>query len=215
MYYPNMMAWSCGRSRKLKSNIEQDYAKYLYSTNKINEIINMHKENRRICLDIGFGAGDSIIQTLMNGKSIVIGCEIFKPAIFHTLTRVEDKDRVFLCMAFINDLIQSLPLNSFDEIKMLCPDPWPKYKHRMRRCYNIRKFDLEIVKILKKEGIFTLASDIKSITQNMVNLFNSPYFDIAQNEYTTYDECPHKTEYCKKGFNAGRHVYEMIARKSI
>ncbi|QEK37854.1 hypothetical protein FZC35_00430 [Candidatus Cytomitobacter indipagum] len=209
------MTWTCGRSRKLKNNLAKNCEKNICNNENIRDVINNIPKEKKLCLDIGFGSGASVMQTLKDENTVVVGCEIFKPAILQTLMSVNDNSKVFLFMSFIDDLIKKIPSCSFDEIKMLCPDPWPKYKHRMRRCYNIYNFDLKIARILKGKGKFIMASDISEMTLNMVKLFDSPIFNIECNKYTDYDSCPHKTDYCRKGFRAGRDVNEMISIKAI
>lgn len=213
--YPYLMAWTCGRSRKLKSKINQDYEKHICDSMDIREIINSVDDDKKLYLDIGFGSGASIFQTMQDSNAIVIGCEIFKPAILQTLAKIEDKGCVFLFMSFIDDLLNFIPSCSFHEIKMLFPDPWPKYKHRMRRCYNIPNFDLKIARILKGGGRFITVSDIADISYNMTKLFDNPIFKVKCKQYESYDVCPYKTYYCKKGFEAGRIAHEMVAKKII
>ncbi len=203
------MSWSCGRSRKLKNSIYENLDKYI----KTNENIEFPKDtNIKICLDIGFGTGDSILKTLEE-KSFVIGCEIFKPAILQTLSKIDDKSRVTMHMSFIGDLIKKIPSASIDEVKILFPDPWPKYKHRMRRCYNLMHFDLQVARILKNSGQFIFASDIFNMFDGINKVFKNDYFTTYQNQYNSYENCPYKTSYAKKGFTAGRKVYELIAKK--
>ncbi len=205
------MSWSCGRSRKLK-NFDQNLNQYILSGDQAEDFSAFTSKNLELHLDIGFGIGDSIVQTLEKESVFVIGCEIFKPAILNTL-KIVDPSRVALFMEYSNNFLSKIPSASISEIKMLFPDPWPKHKHRMRRCYNIKRLDLQIARILKSDGKFIFASDVFNIAKGMKNLFSSDFFKIESNQYNSYDECPHKTSYARKGFIAGRNVHEMIISK--
>lgn len=51
-----------------------------------------------------------------------------------------------------------LPDNAFDRIHLLCPDPWPKDKHRVNRLMS-SNFMGRLVRVLKSGGIFHFSSD--------------------------------------------------------
>lgn len=60
-----------------------------------------------------------------------------------------------------------LPDNSADAIHLLCPDPWPKEKHRFHRILS-SEFAATISRKLKESGIFHFSTD------------HRPYFDSAK-----------------------------------
>jgi len=51
-----------------------------------------------------------------------------------------------------------LPDNSIDRLHLLCPDPWPKGKHRSHRLLT-SDFTARIHRVLKEDGIFHFSSD--------------------------------------------------------
>ena len=55
-------------------------------------------------------------------------------------------------------LSRLLPDNSIDRIHLLCPDPWPKERHRGHRLLA-SDFTTQIHRVLKKGGIFHFSSD--------------------------------------------------------
>ena len=55
-------------------------------------------------------------------------------------------------------LSRLLPDNSLDRIHLLCPDPWPKDRHRGHRLLA-SDFTTQIHRVLKKDGIFHFSSD--------------------------------------------------------
>ncbi len=55
-------------------------------------------------------------------------------------------------------LSRLLPDNSLDRIHLLCPDPWPKDRHRGHRLLA-SDFTTQIHRVLKEDGIFHFSSD--------------------------------------------------------
>ncbi|MBO5765419.1 MAG: methyltransferase domain-containing protein, partial [Lentisphaeria bacterium] len=55
-------------------------------------------------------------------------------------------------------LSRLLPDNSLDRIHLLCPDPWPKDRHRGHRLLA-SDFTTQIHRVLKENGIFHFSSD--------------------------------------------------------
>ncbi|USO00823.1 MAG: hypothetical protein H6845_00635 [Alphaproteobacteria bacterium] len=207
------MQWTCGRSRKLKKNINLECDKNILELTDITSLLS--KTNRNV-LDIGFGSGDSVLADLEHG-SHVLGCEIFKPAVYETLDKIlkfgYDLSKSHFYIGFVDELLKFLKTPVFAEVKMLFPDPWHKNKHSKRRFYNIPYFDLLIFRVLCNKGRFVFASDIEYMYVNARKLFLSQLFTIEDAIFDAYEACPYRTAYCKKGFEAGRKVYSMVATK--
>jgi tRNA (guanine-N7-)-methyltransferase len=51
-----------------------------------------------------------------------------------------------------------LPDQSFDAVKLLFPDPWPKKRHHKRRIVQ-PPFVAEVARVLKPGGLFHVATD--------------------------------------------------------
>ncbi len=51
-----------------------------------------------------------------------------------------------------------LPDSSIDRIHLLCPDPWPKPKHRGKR-FVTTDFMARIARVLKRDGVLHLSTD--------------------------------------------------------
>ena len=73
-----------------------------------------------------------------------------------------------------------LPPESIDRIHLLCPDPWPKKRHAIRRLV-CTDFLVRLLRILKPGGILHMATDY------------APYFDEWQSmlaRIPSYAPCP-------------------------
>ena len=74
--------------------------------------------------------------------------------------------------ADIRKIINFFPPNSVYAIKILFPDPWPKFKHKDRRL--IQNFFIDnLYNILKLKGCITLASDHSIMKSWILEIFQS------------------------------------------
>ncbi|NLZ62199.1 MAG: methyltransferase domain-containing protein [Lentisphaerae bacterium] len=63
-----------------------------------------------------------------------------------------------------------LPPRSIDRIHLLCPDPWPKRHHRVKRLV-CTDFVTRLTRILKPDGIVHLATDHAPYFDNWLEIF--------------------------------------------
>ncbi|QEK39245.1 tRNA (guanine(46)-N(7))-methyltransferase TrmB [Candidatus Nesciobacter abundans] len=201
----------------------------LSATNTINrsehmlEGINFYKDLEKrseLFLDLGFGSGDSLMHHLKNSDALILGCEIFKPGIYGAVEKINSilgevearkaSERTRLFLAFYQDILRKVPNASVDKIFMLFPDPWPKFKHSKRRCYNLPNLDLLLFRSLKTGGKFIFASDIKEIADGMYRMLCDIDFtggSLARYECKNISEFEYKTTYARKAFSNGRSAY--------
>ena len=131
----------------------------------------------KIILEIGFGSGENLINSAKMYPSILhIGADPFlntnarciKELLKNNITNVK------IWPDDIRQIIKLFPLNTFSEIKILFPDPWPKFKHKGRRLIQ-NDFLSSLYNILKPKGIVILGTDhpiMKSwILENFQNHF--------------------------------------------
>jgi tRNA (guanine-N7-)-methyltransferase len=115
-------------------------------------------------LEIGFGGGEHLLhEASRHAGTGFIGVEPFVNSMAKMMTALSETPlgnlRVYDDDA--TQLLDWLPDASLDGIDLLYPDPWPKKKHWKRRFVsqvNLGRF----ARVLKKGGVFRLASDIDS-----------------------------------------------------
>jgi tRNA (guanine-N7-)-methyltransferase len=73
-----------------------------------------------------------------------------------------------------------LPPQSLDRVHLLCPDPWPKKRHTIRRLV-CTDFLCRMRRILKPGGIFHLATDYGPYYEDWLRMFAALDF---------YEPCP-------------------------
>lgn len=116
----------------------------------------------RYQLEIGFGGGEHLThQANNNPNTAYIGVEPFINGMAKMLGAIVDHDveNVRLYDDDATQLLDWLPENSLDQIDLLYPDPWPKFRHWKRRFIsqkNLSRFS----RVLKPGGKFRFASDI-------------------------------------------------------
>lgn len=136
------------------------------------------KEKQRYCMEIGFGDGDHLAALALRYPDTgFIGVEVYRNGVaqlLSLLTGIKDgnsnmlgqhislkegmTDNVRIFDDDVRILFSALPTASFDKIYLLFPDPWPKNKHAQRRFINPENLK-EIARLLKKGGIFQVATD--------------------------------------------------------
>jgi tRNA (guanine-N7-)-methyltransferase len=116
----------------------------------------------------------------------------------------------------IRKIIEFFPSNIFSEIKILFPDPWPKFKHKNRRLIQ-DNFLISLYNVLKINGIITLATDHFIMKSWILEIFqnNSGFQWTAE----TADDWRIKpihyvaTKYEQKAINENRDPYWFIFKK--
>lgn len=90
-----------------------------------------------VCLDIGFGLGDSIIgMSQQNKQKIYLGCEIHKAGISTVLGNISSLgiENVRVIKADVNLLLGTyLKDRCLDEVCIFFPDPWPNAERDSER----------------------------------------------------------------------------------
>jgi tRNA (guanine-N7-)-methyltransferase len=118
-------------------------------------------KSKKIILEIGFGAGDNIVNSAkMNPDNFHIGADPFLNTNAKCLKELL-KNKIMNVKIWPDDIrkiIEFFPSNSISEIKILFPDPWPKTKHKNRRLIQIELLNF-FYNILKLNGTITLATD--------------------------------------------------------
>ena len=145
----------------------QEGAKYLIknsdfsSTSKlILEDLVEFKPKEKI-LEIGFGSGENLLKSAkMNPDVLYLGADPFLNTNAKCIKAILNYNikNIMIWPDDIRKIIEFFPSNIFSEIKILFPDPWPKFKHKNRRLVQ-DNFLISLYNVLKTNGIITLATD--------------------------------------------------------
>lgn len=113
-------------------------------------------------MEIGFGGGENLAADAKNNPDVgIIGCEPFINGVAKLLAHIhaERLANVRIHAGDAREVLEGLPDASIDCVKILYPDPWPKWKHRRRRFIspeNIRR----LARIMKTGAELRFATDI-------------------------------------------------------
>lgn len=132
------------------------------------EYCNLQIPEKRVELDLGCGKGKFTVELAEKfpechviAADVMIGRlrKLVKKTVRLRLDNIEIlRVEASSLMGYI------LPDNSVDRLHILCPDPWPKTKHKGNRLIS-SQFLSSVVRVLKPEGVFHFSSD------------NNAYFD--------------------------------------
>ena len=148
-------------------------AKYILKFENFTEVFSKHKQNR--ILEIGFGNGENLVNSAkINPGTLYLGADPFintnvqciKKILKYKLTNIK------IWPDDIRKVINIFPIKSISEIKLLFPDPWPKFKHHNRRLIQT-DFINSIYKILKTKGTVTVGTDHKILKSWILEKFQA------------------------------------------
>ena len=168
-------------------------------------------------LDIGFGAGETLVSIAQNKLDIsLLGAEVYQSGIGTVLSKADkfNLENIKIVNEDAEDLLQNkIPDNGFDAIIMFYPDPWPKRRHHKRRLIKKEFIDL-LNKKLKPNGIFYFKTDWKDYFDKVNLLFEDPNWeDLNLKDLEEHLRNIPPTSFEKKAIQANRSLNTKIVRK--
>jgi tRNA (guanine-N7-)-methyltransferase len=161
-------------------------------------------------VDIGFGAGESIVAAATKWPAErILGVEVHEAGITHLLTDLAGAE-IGNVRVVRGDILEALPLlpnRSLREICIFFPDPWPKIAHTHRRLVRV-----DVVQALAERladgGLLRLATDADHYAEQMREV-------CAAEPQLTQMDAPDRvmTKYEQRGRAAGRAIVDLAYRK--
>ena len=175
----------------------------------------------QIVLEIGFGSGENLLKSAkMNPDVLYLGADPFLNTNAKCIKAILNYNikNIMIWPDDIRKIIEFFPSNIFSEIKILFPDPWPKFKHKNRRLVQ-DNFLISLYNVLKINGIITLATDHFIMKSWILEIFqnNSGFQWTAE----TADDWRIKpvhyvaTKYEQKAINENRDPHWFIFKKIL
>ena len=203
----------------------QEGAKYLIkncdfsSTSKLILEDLVEFKPKEIILEIGFGGGENLLKSAkMNPDVLYLGADPFLNTNAKCIKAILNYNikNIMIWPDDIRKIIEFFPSNIFSEIKILFPDPWPKFKHKNRRLVQ-DNFLISLYNVLKTNGNITLATDHFIMKSWILEIFqnNSGFQWTAE----TADDWRIKpihyvaTKYEQKAINENRDPHWFIFKK--
>ncbi len=152
----------------------------------INQNIFTNNENKIFKLEIGFGNGDSLIELAKQNPNInYFGIDRKMDRARTALSKLTKLDRInnlLISRIGTDYLLETFQEETFDEIIMNFPDPWPKKRHNKKRTIN-NDFLKMIHSLLKEDGVYRFASDHEEYSLEVLELFKKS--DLFENVYSS------------------------------
>jgi tRNA (guanine-N7-)-methyltransferase len=175
--------------------------------------------NAPLKLEIGFGNGESLIKLAQKNPGVnYFGIDRKMDRIRTALSKLNKKDKIPNLLISRTDtdyLPYIVPAQSFDEIIMNFPDPWPKKRHHKNRTVNPEFLNV-IYGLLKPGGVFRFASDHEEYSLEVSEmlksseLFENAYETDFKNEIENRIETQFEKHKKKEGFTIFHIKYRKI-----
>ncbi|WP_343154210.1 tRNA (guanosine(46)-N7)-methyltransferase TrmB [Buchnera aphidicola (Aphis aurantii)] len=174
------------------------------------------KNDYPVILEIGFGIGDTLVQTAINSANKnFLGIEVYPPGIGSCLRFAYMANLSNLKIVYYNavDVIENMISNhTLSKIQIFFPDPWPKKKHHKRRMIQ----DIFLKKILKKlifNGILHIVTDSKEYADYILNTIKNIHCYLNMSLTDTYlESCSShfSTKFEKKACILNKKIFNLM-----
>ncbi|MAT88572.1 MAG: tRNA (guanosine(46)-N7)-methyltransferase TrmB, partial [Aestuariivita sp.] len=173
---------------------------------------------RDVWLEIGFGGGEHLVhQAKANPKIGFIGCEPYLNGVAMLLSKIQSDglDNIRVYPGDARHLFDVLPPQSISRAFLLYPDPWPKKRHHRRR-FVTQEYLAPLAKVMKKDAIFRVATDIEDyIRQALKEILKSGFetqTDLSQDQQTAWPDWI-STRYEQKAVREGRKPHYLTFKR--
>ena len=130
-------------------------------------------------LEIGFGEGDFLIEMAKRKANLnFIGIEIKRKRYKKAVKKAEREDLQNIRLMHMDAKIaveEVFSPDTFSEIYINFPDPWPKDRHKKHRIIN-PVFLGNLANIMKPEAVLEIASDHEEYIFNILETFSETEF---------------------------------------
>lgn len=117
---------------------------------------------RRVELDLGCGSGGfTVALAKAKPEALIFGADVMLGRLrkVEKLARRNGVENLELLRVEARHLISLISADNFyDRIHILCPDPWPKHKHKGNRLMAA-DFTAQLFRVLKPGGVLHFATD--------------------------------------------------------
>ena len=166
-------------------------------------------ENKTIELDLGCGKGSfSTALATRDPDSIILSADVMIGRLRKLVRRCnrENIRNMFLLRVEASLLVTAmLPDCSITRLHILCPDPWPKAKHRGNRLVS-SEFIGQIHRVLRPGGVFHFATDDEPYWTSATSIVG-PSQLFKEDASAIGDLADIKTDFERRWLEEGRGVH--------
>ena len=194
-----------GRITKLQERNLNFLKDYLI---KDSSTLNDNRSFDKTALEIGFGNGEDFFSFAKEkNNTLFLASEVYKSGIGNLIGKIREYSLENICIyeGDIRDLIFEEEGFRFDEVYIICPDPWPKDRHHKRRLLS-RDFFERIQSCLKPNSFIFLSTDWENYAFKIQDVLRD-FEDKFSIENVKQIPGRELSKFQKKGIKEGRDIY--------
>jgi tRNA (guanine-N7-)-methyltransferase len=213
MRYKYLPSFVKRRGRITKS--QEDNLSHLmsYEISSYSQILQVKKKFSKVVLEVGFGNGENTLALAkQNPNTLYIASEVYLAGIGSLLGEIVDGaiPNIFITSGDIRLLIDDIKEPVFDDVIVICPDPWPKLKHHKRRMLTNEFFKLIHPTILDGGELF-MSTDVEDYAESITEQLGMSV-GFQRNDRSLY-EASSLTKFQRRAMNEGRKIYPFSLKK--
>ena len=182
---------------------------YLSASNELSSLTNNHE---KVILEIGFGNGDNTtFLASQNPNALIIAAEVYLSGIGSLLASISEHSftNIKIFDKDVRELLLQVDQEIFDEVYIICPDPWPKARHHKRRLVQ-HEFLKLLAKVLKKNGTVYISTDWDNYAESMQEEIERTKDDFEFKKIS--NEGMPVTRFQKRAMNEGRSISTFLLK---
>ena len=194
-----------GRITKLQERNLNFLKDYLI---KDSSTLNDNRSFDKTALEIGFGNGEDFFSFAKEkNNTLFLASEVYKSGIGNLIGKIREHslENIYIYEGDIRDLIFEEEGFRFDEVYIICPDPWPKDRHHKRRLLS-RDFFERIQSCLKPNSFIFLSTDWENYAFKIQDVLRD-FEDKFSIENVKQIPGRELSKFQKKGIKEGRDIY--------
>ena len=201
------------RGRITKS--QEDNLSHLssYEISSYLQILQAKKKFSKVVLEVGFGNGENTLALAkQNPDTLYIASEVYLAGIGSLLGEIVDGaiQNIFITAGDIRLLIDDIKEPVFDDVIVICPDPWPKFKHHKRRMLTNEFFEL-IHPTIQDGGELFMSTDVEDYAESITEQLDVSV-GFQRNDSSLY-ETSSLTKFQRRAMDEGRKIYPFSLKK--
>jgi len=210
-YLPSFVKRRGRITKKQEENIEELIN---FSVSSINDIESESNGFKSIVIEIGFGDGENILTIAKeNPDTLYIGSEVYLSGIGSLIGKIKENNLSNIRI-YNNDarvLLDTIKTPIFDNMLIICPDPWQKAKHHKRRLINHSFLELAR-KSLKENGGLYISTDWKDYAEGILEAINQAEGYIVL-ETQLFEDLP-VTRFQARAIKEDREIFKFNLKKA-
>ena len=210
-YLPSFVKRRGRITKKQEENIEELIN---FSVSSINDIESESNSFKSIVIEIGFGDGENILTIAKeNPDTLFIGSEVYLSGIGSLIGKIKDNNLSNIRI-YNNDarvLLDTIKTPIFDNMLIICPDPWQKARHHKRRLINHSFLELAR-KSLKANGGLYISTDWKDYAEGILEAINQAEGYIVL-ETQLFEDLP-VTRFQARAIKEDREIFKFNLKKA-